>query len=193
MSGSPDTLAPEQVENAFETLGKLASKGISSSTSTPLPNDSAPALTPPDETQPVSQPRPDGAAAAANLGLNATDGKDAADIQAASTLESTPESAPSTMYNIDGEPGVDAADVKEEDKKFKYKDLGEVNAERQTKEMDPLPELKSGGRRRSRRRNYKKSAKKSAKRGGRKSAKKGGKKHRKSAKKGGKKRSYRKH
>jgi hypothetical protein len=128
--------------------------------------------------------------AAANPGLNATDGKDAAVIQGAST----PESAPPTMYNIDGEPGVDAADVKEEDKKFKYKDLGEVNAERQTKEMDPLPELKSGGRRRSRRRNYKKSAKKSAKRGGgRKSAKKGGKKHRKSAKKGGKKRSYRKH
>jgi hypothetical protein len=141
--------------------------------------------------------------AAANSGLNATDatdatdGKDAADIQGASTPESapksTPESAPPTMYNIDGEPGVDAADVKEEDKKFKYKDLGEVNAERQTKEMDPLHELKSGGRRRSRRRNYKKSAKKSAKRGGRKSAKKGGKKHRKSAKKGGKKRSYRKH
>jgi hypothetical protein len=161
MSDSQDTLAPEQVENAFETLGKLASKGISSSTSPPPHIDSAA-------------------------------GAESKSDDAAAIPQSEPakaESAPPTMYNIDGEPGVDAKDVNEEDKKFKYKDLGEVNAERQTKEMDPLPELKTGGRRRSRRRNYKKSAK----RGGRKSAKKGGKKHRKSAKKGGKKRSYRKH
>jgi hypothetical protein len=182
------SLEPNQVKNAFMTLGELATKGISSSTSTPLLNDSAPApapapaLTHPDETQ--TQPQPD-TVAAANPVLNPLDSEDALNNQSASA---TP-----TMYNINGEPGVDAEDVAEEDKIFKYKNLEEVNTARQTKEMELLSKLKTGGRRRSRRRNNKKSAKKSAKRGGRKSAKKGGKKHRKSTQKGGRKRSYRKH
>ena len=170
MLGSQNTLNPDQVKNAFDTLGELASKGISNSTTS------------------LTETSNNNGAAAADVSTSTS--------TSTSALEDVPESdtgAASTMYNIDGEPGVDAEGVAEEDKKFKYKDLGEVNTERQTKEMDPLSELKTGGRRRSRRRNNKKSAKKSAKRTSRKSAKKGGKKHRKSAKKGAKKRSYRKH
>jgi hypothetical protein len=112
-----------------------------------------------------------------------------ADAAAAALAPESDTGAASTMYNINGEPGADAKDVAEEDKIFKYKNLEEVNTARQTKEMELLSKLKTGGRRRSRRRNNKKSAK----RGGRKSSKKGSKKHRKSAKKGGKKCSYRKH
>jgi len=80
------------------------------------------------------------------------------------------------LYDIDGDKSMDG-------EKNKYKGLGEVNAARLENNLDPLLELRSGGRRRTKhKKHHKKGGKKSHKKG--KSSKKVA-KRRKSCKTGG--------